>query len=315
MTITIRNKVGFEVSAINEMVKTNAKSLIKDYEDRYNNNVKNIVDNVVKTGKRIILMSGPSGSGKTTTSKKLALALKNKGIKAEVVSLDNFYKSSQDAPRLPNGEQDYESIRALETGLIAEKLNHITEYQYTKLPVFDFINGTRHDDAFVFDVGENGIAIVEGIHALNKEILDNLKRNTYLTVYISIHSNFCEDGRIVLPKRSARLIQRTVRDFHKRGSSTENTLKMWDKVCEGEDLYIRPNANNADIRFDTTLPYSPCVLKNEAITMFGSVDKESEFYEQSQNIVKSLQRFESMDVSLVPEDSVLREFSGGSVFE
>lgn len=311
----VKNEAGYIVKEINESVKNNAAELVEAFENKYNEKINTIADNAIKNNKRIIMLSGPSASGKTTTSLKLAKAFESRGIKSAVVSLDNFYRNIEDAPRLPNGERDFESIRALDTDLITEKLNHIEDTRYTKMPVFDFVKGKRIEDAVTFDIGKDGIAIVEGIHALNDVILNNIRKELYITVYISIHSNFCENDKVILPKRSLRLVQRIVRDYHKRGSSPENTLKMWEKVCEGEDLYIRPHSKNAQVHFDTTLPYSPGVLKNEAISLFKSIDKESVFFKKANSIIEALSQFDDVDADFIPKDSVLREFCGGSIFE
>lgn len=285
---------------------------IKECEEKYNNKIKNIAQIISgRDVSEIVMIAGPSSAGKTTTAKKLRQALKEKGIESYTVSLDDFYLDNKDAPRFPDGTPDFETVECLDIKCFQEKMKELLEKGETELPEFDFLKGERKPEYKKIKLSPKDVIIVEGLHALNPVITDALPADRLLKIYINLSSRiYDEKGNIVLNKRNMRFIRRLVRDFKFRGSSVEKTYKLWIKVRYGEDTYLFPFKENADIKINTIHLYETCVLKDTAIELLSTLNKESEFYNESQRLVRSLQKFPVLDSSQVPSDSLLREFIG-----
>lgn len=285
---------------------------IKDCEERYYNKINNIAQNIAQKGVcEIVMIAGPSSAGKTTTAKKLRDALKEKGIDSFAVSLDDFYLDNKDAPRFPDGTPDFETVYCLDIKCFQEKMKELLETGETMLPQFDFTKGQRKSEYVKTKISPRDVIIVEGLHALNPVITDALPKDRLLKVYINLSSRIYDSkGNIILNKRNMRFIRRLVRDYKFRGSSVEKTYKLWIKVRYGEDTYLFPFKDNADIRINTIHLYETCVLRETAIELLSTLDKESEFYNESQRLVRNLQKFPVLESSLVPGDSLMREFIG-----
>ena len=179
------------------------------------------------------------------------------------------------------------------------------------LPEFDFVSGKRKEQLKEVSVKDSDVIIVEGLHALNPLITAGLPKERLFKIYINVSSRiYDEKGDIVLNKRNMRFIRRIVRDSNFRGNSVEKTFGMWLNVCHGEDIYLFPYRDNADIKINTVHLYETCLLKNDAVRLLSQVEKSSPFYRDSQRLLKSLCRFPSIDSGLVPETSLLREFIG-----
>lgn len=311
----LRIKNGFDLDRVNAEALVKPKKLIEEYESCYDNTVSDLADNIISNKKKIVLLSGPSSSGKTTTSFKLKDEFRRRDVTAIAISLDNFFINKREAKKDERGCLDLESLNALDLLLLKKKMDELINKGSSFFPVFDFIAGVRTDDKQEYALGENGVAIVEGIHALNNAITDILPSSLALRLYISVHSDFISKGHKVLSKRNARLIRRLVRDFKFRGSSAENTLFMWPDVCEGEDKYIRPFAEYADIRLDTTFPYDCGILKSEAVRILSMVARSSPYFEKAAMLLDRLNHFKSFDLDLLPKSALLREFTGGGTYE
>lgn len=312
---SILARLGFDIDAVNARIENDPAGLVSEWENRYDAIISQAANSAAANKSRIIFMSGPSSSGKTTTSYKLAEALSHLGIHARTVSTDDFFKSRSEAPLLPNGEPDLESIRAVDTDRLIAALNDIIRDGKTLLPRYDFQTGIRHDGAVEVDIGKNGILIMEGIHALNPVISAGLAPHSSIKLYISVHSSFEREGTVLLPKRWVRFLQRMVRDHRARGISPETNMKLWAAVCEGEDKYIRPYACEADLRIDTTLPYSPSALKSLALPLLKEIPAESPHRPFADALITALRIFVPVDGKYIPETSVLREFLGGSRYD
>jgi uridine kinase len=311
----LRNDFGFSVDLINSYATDKQKELISSYEDNFNNKVLSLCNEVLDMKKKIIMLSGPSSSGKTTTSFKIKKQFDENNHTAITVSLDNFFKNKSEASRDENGNYDFESVNALDVSLIREKLTELVRCGCALLPVFDFLSGTRDDNAVSVTLPKNGIIIVEGIHALNSVINDILPKELVFKLYISVHTDFSSTSGVLLQKRDVRLLRRIVRDFKYRGSSCNNTLSMWDNVCFGEDKYIRPNAKYADTRLDTCFPFEVGILKETALELLSTVSQDSENYKKAKELTAALQHFNPFDEKYVDNYSLIREFIGGSSFK
>ncbi len=289
-----------------------SQAFISECEDRYNNKIKNIAQLIFDRDiSEIVMIAGPSSAGKTTTAKKLREHLNALGINSFTVSLDDFYLDNKDAPRFPDGTPDFETVDCLDVRCFQEKMAELLSKCETDLPEFDFLNGKRKPEYNHIKISSKDVIIVEGLHALNPVITDTLPKDRLLKIYINLSSRiYDKKGNILLNKRNMRFIRRLVRDYKFRGSSVLNTYKLWIKVRYGEDAYLFPFKDNADIKINTIHLYESCVLRETAIDLLSSVDKESEYYSESQRLIRSLQKFPVIDSASVPENSLLREFIG-----
>lgn len=304
----LNNKLEF----INEKAKSNSKDFILECEKRYQSIIDKIVKKIIEEdGREIIMLAGPSSAGKTTTAKRLKQGLQAKGVTTYVLSLDDFYLNREDIPYLPDGSQDYETVHALDLDRLENDLNSLLRGETVKTPVFDFTTGRRSDTEFnTITLGQEDVVIIEGLHALNPVITDKV-HGKLLKVYINVSSRiYDENGELVLNKRNFRFLRRMIRDYKFRASSVDNTYKLWKNVTAGEDKYLFPYRDNADIKANTVHLYEPCVIKNQALPLLRDSEVSAEFKEDAEKLCISLERFFDIDENEVPKDSLLREFLG-----
>lgn len=296
---------------INQKAKEPEK-FIAECEEHYQNIIDTIADKIVfEEGREIVMLAGPSSAGKTTTARKLSESLVKKGVKAYVLSLDDFYLNREDIPYLPDGSQDFETVDALDLQYFEECVNALLRGETVKNPVFDFTTGQRSDIEFnEITLGEDDVVIIEGLHAINPVITDKIA-GKLLKIYINISSRiYDENDNLILSKRMLRFVRRMVRDYKFRNSSVANTYKLWKNVTAGEDEYLFPFRSNADIRVNTIHPYEVCVLKHQALSLLLGSDIPEEFKFGAEKLAKALARFDDIEENLVPNDSLLREFLG-----
>lgn len=297
---------------INEKVTTDTKQFIKDCEKEYQSIIDKTVKKIIEEdGREIIMLAGPSSAGKTTTAKRLKQGLQAKGVTTYVLSLDDFYLNREDIPYLPDGSQDYETVHALDLDRLENDLNSLLRGETVKTPVFDFTTGRRSDTEFnTITLGQEDVVIIEGLHALNPIITDKV-HGKLLKVYINVSSRiYDENGKLILNKRNFRFLRRMIRDYKFRASSVDNTYKLWKNVTAGEDKYLFPYRDNADIKGNTIHLYEPCVIKKQALPLLRDSEVSAEFKEDAEKLCAALERFFDIDENEVPEDSLLREFLG-----
>lgn len=261
--------------------------------------------------KKIVMLAGPSSSGKTTTAKILSQDIKNLGGRAYTVSLDDFYHPhSVGYPLDENGKPDYECVEALDIELLRAKLGELAKKGKSDFPVFDFKTGERINNAKTIELAENDVIIVEGLHALNPVITETLGEESLYKIYVSVSSRvYSESGDVLLSKRDLRFIRRMVRDFSFRSTPVERTFEIWQSVTRGEDKYLFPFEESADIKIDSFHLCEPCVFAQRAIALLAHVENP-EYKEKALRLTNTLSLFDKADYSLLPEDSLLREFTG-----
>lgn len=298
---------------INDLAKTDPQKLVNDAERRY----LNIVDMATKKslekagGGEIIMLAGPSSAGKTTTAKRLKQNFEEQGYVVDTISLDDFYLDKGKGPRRENGSFDFETVHALDLPLLHDCFDELLEMGRAEFPIFDFTVGRRAENTRHMHLGPRDILIIEGLHALNPLITNTLPDDRLVRIYISLSSRiYNEDMGIVLNKRNMRFVRRMVRDYKFRNSSTENTYLMWDGVLEGEELYLMPYRDHADIRINSVHIYEPCVFRDEALELLEQVEPSSEHFPSAQRLMRALRKFEALPSHLVPDSSLLREFLG-----
>ena len=297
---------------INEQARLNPNEFVVKCEQRYNDIIEDIAKRILEeTGREIVMLAGPSSAGKTTTARKLCENLNKKGVKTYVLSLDDFYLNREDIPYLPDGTQDYETVYALDLQLFTECVNKLLMGETVKNPVFDFTTGKRSDKEFnEITLGKEDVVIIEGLHALNPIITEKIQ-GKLLKIYINVSSRIYDNkGNIILNKRNMRFVRRMVRDFKFRDSTVDNTYRLWRNVTAGEDKYLFPFRDNADIKINTIHLYESCVLKSQALPLIYESKISDEFRDDAKKLCKALEKFENINISAVPEDSLLREFLG-----
>lgn len=300
------------VSAINNRVKENAAEFINICENEYKNEIDEITRQLIKNSHlKIVLIAGPSGSGKTTTAHMLSESLKEMGATVEIVSLDNFYFDKDKLPILPDGEPDTESVNALDIAEIKKCFSNIVNFGKSTMPVFNFKTGKSQKDAINIDLGENGILIVEGLHALNPLIYDSLKADSVYKIYISVNTGiFNENGNKLLSSRKIRFVRRALRDYRFRNTDMFSTLKMWDKVTSGEEKFLYKFKPLADKQLVTLHPYEICVYRDLFLAEFKNLPVVAEDYEYAKYIADIVSLFVPLDIKNVPYNSLIREFIG-----
>ena len=295
----IANILGINtVEKLNNKILNEPKDLIYKSEQLHNLKIKEIADNIVN--KKIVFIAGPSSSGKTTFANKLADQLKIK-FTPIIVSMDNFFVERENTPLDKDGKPDYESIKAIDLDLFEDRFNKLLSGEDTEMPLYNFSTGKKEKGSIV-KMKENGIIIIEGIHGLNPILIKNMDSDLIFRIYVEPQSSIVSSELI----RKAR---RILRDVQSRDISPLKTLEMWPSISRGEKLNIFPYIKNADVVFNTHLTYEFAILKNGIINQLKDINNE-EAYE----IVNFLNQFEEIDINLIPKNSIIREFVGGSMF-
>ncbi|MBQ6897003.1 MAG: adenylyl-sulfate kinase [Oscillospiraceae bacterium] len=282
-------------------------SFIRHCEFEYESRIYAAAKEIMASGKRIVMLTGPSASGKTTTSNKIAEKIRTMGKKAQVLSMDNFFKNPEVYPRLADGTKDYENVQAVDIELMEKCLNEILETGKSVMPAFDFKTERRVENAITMDIGD-GIIIVEGIHALNPAVLGNLSREQVFTIYAGLREEYSHQGQRVLPTRDIRMVRRMIRDFKHRGHSPEKTIAMWQSVCDGEDKYIKPFKPNADLLLDTSFSYEILVMNSALKNLSAGLKDGSPESERLEKLIRVFNNCDFIPEGYLLSNSMLKEF-------
>ena len=302
------------ISSINEQVESDPQALIADECARYLDTVRRVAEDLVSriSGRGLVLLSGPSSAGKTTTANNLKRELERNGKQACIVSLDDFYRGKGLAPRLPDGSFDYESIEALNLPQLQTCMKELLTDGVTRLPRFDFQTSEPHPQTYELRVSENAIVIFEGIHALNPLLEEHLPHDNVYKIFINVMSRVYEGEETLLTRRDLRLCRRMLRDYQFRNSSIENTLSMWPQVVRGENVYMFPYADTADVFFDTTHAFETAMLAPRLLPLLRAVPSDSSYSRTVMRLIGALSKFTPLSDTFLPEDALLREFVGMS---
>lgn len=263
---------------------------------------------------KIVLIAGPSSSGKTTTSIKLTKYLTTFGLNPVPIAMDDYFISRSKTPKNPDGTYNYECLEAINTELLNENIDKLLNGEEIVAPVYNFMTGEpEYTNKMV--LGKNDILIVEGIHGLNPEILKNIPRSRKYKIYISPMTAINIDNHNRISTSDNRLLRRIIRDNRTRGHKVEKTLEEWGSVRRGEETYIFPYQDEANVTFNSALVYELGILKTYAEPLLYSVDPKSEYYDDAKRLINMLKTFLPMPSEDIPDDSLLREFIGGSCFK
>ena len=263
---------------------------------------------------RFVLISGPSSSGKTTFSKRLTIQLMVNGIRPVVISMDNYFVNREDTPRDENGNWDFEHLHTLDLPLFRQQVADLLEGETVSLPFYNFETGLREYRGDTLKLEKDTVVILEGLHALNPELLPNIPREAMFKIYVSSLTTVNLDNHNWIPTSDVRLIRRIVRDYRYRGYSALETIARLDSVQRGEDRWIAPFQEEADVMFNSALLFELAVLKRHAEPILDEVPKYCDEYTTAHRLKKYLSYFESIPEREIPPTSFLREFVGGSSF-
>lgn len=304
------------IADINAKSKTpEARNLIMLAEALQEKKVVKIVDMISsRDDVRIILIAGPSSSGKTTFGKRLALQLKLAGLQPINISLDNYYVDRDRSPVDENGEYDFEHIEALNLPLLNEQLLDLLKGKSVHLPKYSFKDGKSVKDKNSTTLHRNEVLVVEGIHALNPHLTEQISNELKFKIYISALTTISIDNHNYIPTSDSRLIRRIVRDYNYRGTSAKDNIDRWPSVRKGEEKWIYPYQEEADVMFNSSLVFELPVLKAFVEPILKEVKHNCDAYVEARRLLKFLSFFKSIPNTIIPPTSLLREFLGGSSF-
>lgn len=309
--------MALNVREINARLKTDARGFIAECEAEYHEDVARLAKKIASeiATRRVVLLSGPSGSGKTTTAMKLRFALETLGVGSQQISMDDYFKTVDldTAPRNEDGELDFESPLCLDLPLLNEHLNTIAHGGEVAVPRFDFPRQCRAEDTHPLRLCENEVVIVEGIHALNDSIADNIS-DFSTRLYISARSNFDLDDETVFRGTWTRICRRMIRDAKFRNTDAHTTMSWWYNIRVGEKKYISPYKGLADYVINSTHPYEIGLLRGFLEGVFEGIPEEVRRRDELLKMGDALSLFDPVREDLVPENSLLREFIGDANF-
>lgn len=308
MFVTKAEKISCEL--LNQAASQNAASLVDLAESAYQGHLAQLCKDIILQQRHVVFVTGPSSSGKTTTAEELIRLLQRSGKRAVGISLDDFYLPKDQIPFWEeDGRPNFEALEALDLACISSCAQDLAQYGRTKLPVFNFAAGGRQEQWNDLFYDENTVLIIEGIHALNPKVTELFTFSESWKVYVSAHSDFVDsEGNTVLWAQDLRLVRRLLRDMSKRGVHPDETLQMWEDVCRGETVYIRPYRQCADDHVNSTHCYEPLLYKPYFFTLIDEAAIQLKNQEKIQQLKAAFTYFNEISPSLLPKGSMLREF-------
>lgn len=264
---------------------------------------------------KLVLIAGPSSSGKTTFSKRLSVQLMTNGLRPYPISLDNYFVNREDTPLDENGNYDYESLYALDLDLFNQQLEALLKGEEVELPRFNFTLGKKEYRGDKLRLDEHTILILEGIHALNPELTAHIPDSTKYKIYVSALTSISLDDHNWISTTDNRLLRRIIRDYNYRGYSAQETIGRWPSVRAGEDKWIFPYQENADVMFNSALLFEFAALRSYAEPILNSVPRNAPEYAETYRLLKFIRYFIPIQDKEIPPTSLLREFLGGSSFK
>ena len=296
-----------------------ATELINVSEALQEKRISQIADEIFNRGKngkpvKLILISGPSSSGKTTFSKRLSVQLMANGLRPYPISLDDYFVDRVDTPKDENGNYDYESLYALDLDFFNQQLQALLDGEEVELPRFNFNTGIREMSGNRLRIDDNMILILEGIHALNPELTSHIPAESKFKIYVSALTTILLDDHNYIPTTDNRLLRRIIRDYKYRSYSAEETISRWPSVRAGEEKWIFPYQENADVMFNSALLFELAIIKDYAEPILRKVPNNRPEYSEAYRLRKFLEYFVPLQDKELPPTSLLREFLGGSSF-
>lgn len=311
-------RMGIEtVGSLNETItKGDMNDLMLVQEALQEKKIAEIAEQIIASGKhKFIMIAGPSSSGKTTFSHRLSIQLKAHGLHPHPIGVDDYFVNREDTPKDEFGNYNFESLEAIDVKQFNEDMANLLAGKVVELPSFNFKSGKREYKGNVKQLGPNDVLVIEGIHGLNDELSYSLPKESKFKIYISALTQLNIDEHNRIPTTDGRLIRRMVRDARTRGTSAKETIAMWNSVRRGEEENIFPYQESADVMFNSALIYELSVLKQYAEPILFGIEEGCPEYIEAKRLLKFLDYFLGVSSETVPQNSILREFIGGSCFK
>ena len=308
--------MNYQLSDINFRTVADPVEFMAECDEQYRRNIAAAADKILENKKRspIILLAGPSGSGKTTTSMKIAEEMERRGVKTHYVAMDDYFRTVDESyPRTAEGAPDLESPLCLDMALLSEHFTKLTRGERIFVPKYEFSRQMRVvEPSKSVRLGRDEMITFEGIHAHN-DMITRYHPDAF-RLHISADSDVLFGEQEVFDRTWFRLVRRMVRDYNFRGTSSEETMKMWDNVLRGERLYIAPFREHADLIVDTSFAYELAVYNETATKLFQEVPEGIRRFDELRSVLPAIQLFGDIDPALVAEDAMIREFIGGGIY-
>ncbi len=306
-----------DVGQLNDLISQGKmKELILMQEALMEKRVGMIADRIMEDigQKKFVFIAGPSSSGKTTFAHRLSVQLRSQGMRPKPISVDNYFVNREDTPLDEDGNYDFECLEAIDVAQFNKDMTALLAGETVPMPSFDFVKGERVYKGETLTLGPKDILVIEGIHALNPMMSLSIPEANKFKIYISALTSLNIDNHNRVPTTDARLLRRMVRDSQYRGASASKTIGMWPSVRRGEELYIFPFQEQADVMFNSSLIYELSVLKQYAEPLLFNVPKDSPESMEAKRLIKFLDYFLGITSETIPDNSLVREFIGGSNF-
>ena len=304
------------VADLNDMIVENRQNdMILMQEALMEKQIADIAEMIVAGNKKIVLVAGPSSSGKTTFSRRLSIELRARGIKPHAVSLDDFFLERAETRIKENGEYDFESFETMDMELFEGHMTKLLNGETVEMPRFDFNVGMKKYEGNYLKLERDDVIIAEGIHALNPRMTRSLPRESRFNIYISALTQINIDAHNRISTSDVRLLRRLIRDDRTRGNDPAKTIRMWEDVQKGERENIFPFQEQSDVMFNSSIIYELPAIKIYAEPLLYRISEDAEEYYEAKRLLKFLDYILGMDISLVPSNSILREFVGGGCFD
>ena len=264
---------------------------------------------------RLVLITGPSSSGKTTFCKRLSIQLLACGLRPLSFSTDDYFVNRVDTPKLPNGDYDFDNIEAVDYHLLEDHLTRLMKGERVEIPEYNFTTGKREWNGKKLKLAGDTVLIIEGIHALNPLLTQQINNSLKYKIYISALTSISLDDHNWIPVHDNRLLRRIIRDYNKGAFTAQETIAQWDNVCQAEDKWISPYQETADVMFNSALNIEFAVLRTHAEIILSSVPKNCKEYSEAHRLLKFIHYFLPVSDKEIPPTSIMREFLGGSSFK
>lgn len=305
------------VGALNDVIaQGKMNDLILVQEALQEKKISDIAETIKKAGKmKFIMIAGPSSSGKTTFSYRLSIQLKVHGLKPHPIAVDNYFVDRDNTPKDEQGNFNFEILEAIDIEQFNKDMTDLLNGKTVDIPNFNFVTGKREYKGNYLTLGPEDILVIEGIHGLNDALSYSLPRESKFKIYISALTQLNIDEHNRIPTTDGRLIRRMVRDARTRGASAQKTISMWPSVRKGEDENIFPFQEDADVMFNSALIYELAVLKQYAEPILFGIDRNCPEYIEAKRLLKFLDYFIGTPSEIIPPNSIIKEFVGGSCFK
>ena len=304
------------VGDLNDRIsKEGVRSILLIQEALHEAKISRIAEQIVRKGNvKFVMIAGPSSSGKTSFSHRLSIQLTAHGMHPHPIAVDNYFVNRVDTPLDEYGEKNYECLEAIDVEQFNQDMLGLLRGERVQLPVYNFVTGEREYRGDYLQLGKEDILVIEGIHGLNDKLSYALPKESKFKIYISALTQLNIDEHNRIPTTDGRLIRRIVRDARTRGTSAKETIARWPSVRRGEEQNIFPFQEQADVMFNSALVYELACLKVYAEPLLFGIEKTAPEYVEAKRLLKFFDYFVPVPSEDVPNNSLLREFIGGSCF-